>query len=167
MIGVSEQSKPHEVLNIMAKVRHTAHRVSAPKSALSSPTHPPPPLLQGMTSVVMRLCRETGEAFVQYVLQPQFLREINAPGTALPPWELRLSADLCACAVVRVRVRWCVCVCAVVRVTCRIGGPASGGAPGLRRGRPAIPGQRQAHRIPSVRHYTSVGALANRAIVFC
>lgn len=52
MIGVSEQSKPHEVLNIMAK---------------------------GMTGVVMRLCRETGEAFVQYVLQPQFLREINAP----------------------------------------------------------------------------------------
>jgi len=66
-----------------------------------------------MTSVVMRLCRETGEAFVQYVLQPQFLREINAPGTALPAWELRLScADLCACLCV------CAVVCACVRVSC-------------------------------------------------
>ena len=63
-----------------------------------------------MTGVVMRLCRETGEAFVQYVLQPQFLREINAPGTALAAWEPRLScADLvCVCVCVCVRVRWCV-----------------------------------------------------------
>jgi hypothetical protein len=115
MIGVSEQSKPHEVLNIMAKVRHTPHvSKSAVNNSFSHHPHTAASL-QGMTSVVMRLCRETGEAFVQYVLQPQFLREINAPGTALAAWELRLS-----CARVshhdRVRARararaLCVCVC--------------------------------------------------------
>lgn len=54
MIGVSGQSKPHEVLNIMAR---------------------------GMAKVVNQLCHETGEAFVKYVLQPQFRKEIiGQPG---------------------------------------------------------------------------------------
>lgn len=55
MIGVSRQQKAHEVLNIMTK---------------------------GMTNVVMQLCRETGEAFVKYVLQPQFLKELSQSGTS-------------------------------------------------------------------------------------